>query len=375
VTTSQDAFGRKKPNRVRASLKRIECEVRRVTRPLRDHIVNACYAHGDDRFLVLRHPAVLPSYYRKFLRWTGKNHPELRRRFELRLITQSIKDWSQYSLVIPWLPDTFMYRNQVARWQAADLVAQARNRGLPVINPPERLLATSKHDSAQRLIAAGVNAAKTIRITEPAGFRMENCGLNLPILIREDLAHGGWSPVFKINNQDELNRVPINQMELPIAVEFVDTRSKHDGLVRKYRYMAMGDIGISHTLQISDHWEVRSGVRKLTPATIAEELDYCDRPDSNHEIFQSARRALGLDFLAFDYSYDQRGRLIVWEINVLPGLGLPDGSNRAHLIRPLERAMAATLKLYLERAGQVVPQALESRIEIPVDHKRNSAAA
>ena len=220
-----------------------------------------------------------------------------------------------------------------------------------------------------------MNAAKSVRITDPSRFRVENCGLKLPILIREDLAHGGWSPVFKIKNQDELNRVPINQMELPIAVEFIDTRSKHDGLVRKYRYMAMGDIGVSHTLQISEHWEVRSGVRKLTPNTIAEELDYCNRHDPNHEIFQSARRVLGLDFLAFDYGYDHRGRLIVWEINVLPGLGLPGRPNRKHLIPPLERAMTATLKLYLERAGQVVPPALESRANIPIDNKRNSAAA
>lgn len=375
MTASQDAYGRKKTNSILASLKSMECEVRRVTRPFRDQFTNLRYTRGEDRFLVLRHPSALPSYYRKFLAWTGKNHPDIRRRFELRLITESIKDWSQYSLVIPWLPDTFMYRNTVAQRQAANLVAQARDRKIPVINPPEQLLATSKHDSAQRLIAAGVNTARTMRITEPAKFRVDNCGLNLPILIREDLAHGGWSPVFKIHDQDELDRVPIAQMERPIAVEFVDTRSMQDGLVRKYRYMAMGELGISHTLQISEHWEVRSGVRKLTPETIAEELDYCERPDPNHAIFQSARRSLGLDFVAFDYSYDQLGNVIVWEINVLPGLGLPHQSNRAHLIRPLQRAMAATLKLYLQRAGQESTQALESQLRTSLEPKQNSAAA
>ena len=323
MNNSQSALGREKPIGIGASLKEIERRIRHATRPLRDYISNARYSRGDNRFLVLRHPAALPSYYGKFLEWTHCNHPELRRRFELRLITESIGDWSRYSLVIPWLPETFLYRNSVARSQAAQLVAQARENGLPVINPPEKLLAISKHDASQQLIAAGVNAAKTVRITDPAQFQLKNCGLNLPILIREDLAHGGWSPVFKVNSQDELNQVPIDQMEMPIAVEFIDTRSKTDGLFRKYRYMAMGDIGISHTLQISEHWEVRSGVRKLTPSTIAEELDYCDHRDPNHKIYQAARRALGLDFLGFDYSYDHHGQVVVWEINVLPGLGLP----------------------------------------------------
>ena len=375
MNTSQSALGRKKRSRFSDSLKEIERRIRQAARPLRDHISNIRYSRGDDRFLVLRHPAALPSYYEKFLEWTHSNHPELRRRFELRLITESIGDWSRYSLVIPWLPETFLYRNSVARSQAAQLVAGARENGLPVINPPEKLLAISKHDASQQLIAAGVNAAKTVRITDPAEFHLKTCGLNLPILIREDLAHGGWSPVFKVHSQDELNQVPIDQMEMPIAVEFIDTRSKADGLFRKYRYMAMGDIGISHTLQISEHWEVRSGVRKLTPSTVAEELDYCDHFDPNHKIFQAARRALGLDFLAFDYSYDHHGKMVVWEINVLPGLGLPDKSDRAHLIRPIERAMAATLKLYLERSGQTVPPELESQIEIPPDRRINPVAA
>jgi hypothetical protein len=71
---------------------------------------------------------------------------------------------------------------------------------------------------------------------------------------------------------------------------------------------------------------------------------------------------LGLDFLAFDYSYDRRGELVIWEINVLPGLGLPREPNREHLAVSIERAMAATVKMYLVRAGLRVPAKVDEFI-------------
>jgi hypothetical protein len=268
-----------------------------------------------------------------------------------------------------------MYRDGLARQQAADLVAQARTFDIPIINPPEQLTGTSKHDCAQRLRAAGINAPESIRIVEPISFRETTAGMQMPFLIREDLAHGGWSPVYKIETHKDLQNVPLEQMESPIAVRFIDTRSSDDGLVRKYRYMAMGDIGIAHTLQISDHWEVRSGARKMTAGTIAEERNYCSRPDPNHALFQAARRILKLDFLAFDYSYSPQGEVIVWEINVLPGLGLPTEPNRDHLIAPLERAMSATHKLLLQRAKMDIPEKLEERIRLPSTFQASTSKA
>ena len=163
------------------------------------------------------------------------------------------------------------------------------------------------------------------------------------------------SPVFMIQTREDLNAVPLEQFERPIAVEFVDVRSANDGLVRKYRYMQIGNTGVSHSLQISKHWEVRSGARLLNDRTIAEEVEYAAQPDPNQEILRKASRLLGLDFLAFDYSYDVNGRLIVWEVNVLPGLGLPKGPQREHLKIPVERAMASTVRMYLRRAGCEIP--------------------
>ena len=48
-------------------------------------------------------------------------------------------------------------------------------------------------------------------------------------------------------------------------------------------------------------------------------------------------------------AWTRKARLVIWEVNVLPGLGIPSEPNREHLTQPIERAMAATLKLYLDR--------------------------
>jgi hypothetical protein len=126
----------------------------------------------------------------------------------------------------------------------------------------------------------------------------------------------------------------------------------------------MGDTGIAHTLQISRHWEVRADVRVIDDATRSEEIAYADAPDPHHDLLQHVRRGLDLDFVAFDYSLDPKGQVIIWEINVLPGLGIPSKPNRGHLVPPVERAMAATVKMLLQRAQMVVPTQVEDLLQI-----------
>ncbi len=353
--------------------KPLESALRSVTVPARDCLRNRLYVRSDRKIAVVRHRRGLPSYYKSFLSWVAQHLPEVRARIELRLLPCKIRDWSQYSLIVPWLPDTLLYRSSRVRQQALALTASADSFGVPVINRPERLLSTSKHDCARQISSLGVRTPWTRRIDDMNRFRDDLQGLQPPFLVREDLAHGGWSPVFKVHRAEQVRDIPLEKFAHPIAVEFIDVRDPQDGLVRKYRYMATGDTGVAHTLQISGDWEVRSGVRVLDERTIQEEIVYADTPDPHHEVLQHVRRGLGLDFLAFDYSVDQDGQLVIWEVNVLPGLGIPSGPHRKHLIPPIERAMAATLKLYLERAGLDVPSRLNEFLLVEPRVAQNNA--
>lgn len=344
--------------------KPLESVFRNLTMSTRDYHHNRRHVRADQKIAVVRHRQGLASYYKLFLSWTAENLPEVRSRMELRLLPCDIRDWSQYALVVPWIPDTLLYRSAQVRQQALALTASADAHGVPVINRPERLLSTSKHDCARQIASLGVRTPRVDRIVDIEGFQRDLNGLKPPLLVREDLAHGGWSPVFLVRQPDEARDIPLEKFANPIAAEFIDVRDPRDGLVRKYRYMAMGDTGIAHTLQISLDWEVRAGVRLLNEQTKREEIAYADVPDPYHEVLQRVRCGLGLDFLAFDYSLDQQSQLVVWEINVLPGLGIPSEPNREHLIPPIERAMAATLKLYLVRAGLDVPQRVEELLTV-----------
>jgi hypothetical protein len=77
-------------------------------------------------------------------------------------------------------------------------------------------------------------------------------------------------------------------------------------------------------LVISNNWVVHVSDRIFNDATRAEELRYLTlERDPHHDAFVRARIALGLDSVAFDYAYDQRGELVVFEVNPFPGLWAP----------------------------------------------------
>lgn len=332
--------------------------VYRVTRPARDAVANWRFTRAEPRVALIRDREGLASYYRPFLDWLADHVPELRSRMELHLLPCRQRDWSRYALVVSWLPETLLYRSPRVRRQAAELVAEADARGVPVINRPERLLGISKHDLAGRLGGLGVRTPRIWRILDRQAFRRDLGGLEPPLLVREELGHGGCRPAYLMHTPADARRIPLDDFELPLACEFIDVRSRADGLVRKYRYVATGATGVTRNLQISEQWEVRERARVVNDAVQEEELDFLDAPDPNHEVLQRVRRALGLDFLAFDYSYDQEGRVVVWEVNVLPGFGpAPVASTSAFPYARIaeQRMMAAMAKLYLERAGLAVP--------------------
>jgi hypothetical protein len=62
--------------------------------------------------------------------------------------------------------------------------------------------------------------------------------------------------------------------------------------------------------------------------------------------------------VAFDYSYTPTGELVVWEINVLPGVGVEHRAEREYINYAVRRGMAAFVELYLTKAGLEIPKAV-----------------
>jgi hypothetical protein len=111
-------------------------------------------------------------------------------------------------------------------------------------------------------------------------------------------------------------------------------------------------------MQATEGWITRGTIRAHTAATQAQETAYVSTPDPRHELFQRARRALGLDLVAFDYGFDQEGRFVVWEANPYPHFHLVRGK-LAYLAPAMDRTLAAVVHLYLKRAGIEIPQRLQ----------------
>lgn len=314
---------------------------------LADKKANRRYATAEKRFLIVRHSLKSPKFYDIILDWVTENLPQSRQYFELRLLPCPMVNWSQYGLHIPWLQDPVQQWSGRAYRQALKLSEQCDRHGIPIINRVDNLLNASKSNGARLIGSTGIRTPKTIAIDNPDEFHRTLGDMSPPFIIRDDWGH--QRDMHLITSPDQIAAIDFNRFTHPIAVEFIDTRDPVDGLYRKYRYVAAGDIGISLSMHVRKHWLVRGQENERSDSLLEEEILFTSQPDPNHERLQRARQALELDFVAFDYSYDEDGNLVVWEANPYPYLHLP--RKKLHRRTAYERVFAALVKLYCDKSG------------------------
>jgi hypothetical protein len=329
----------------------------------RDAVVNGRFARADERFLITRHPARTPRFYDVLLDWTQSRLPRVRSRFELRMLPLRARNPSRYVLHAPWLQDPVQQWSAAVYEQAKRLSAELDGQGIPTINPVDRLTNAAKSTGARLIGGAGIRTPRAVPIDDAERFRSTFLGLTLPLLVREDWGHSDeraieTGQVVLCDTPDAVRKLELERFTRPVAMEFIETRDPGDGLYRKYRYVAAGDTGVALHLHVKDHWFVKGANQLYSEEIREEDVAYLSGPDPNHEALQRARRALKLDFVAFDYSYDRGGRLVVWEANPYPYFHFI-GGRRVYRTPAIERAFAAILQLYHTRAGLPVPEEVE----------------
>ena len=271
-------------------------------------------------FLVIREPTLpnQPHFYDVILAWIAENFPEFSPLFRVESLPYHIAAEARFSLHIPWLQDPVEAWSMETYERATRLASECDARGVPVVNRVDRLINATKSAGARLMAECGIRAPRMARIENVEEFRETMLGVPLPLFVRDDWGHFG--DMLRADTPDEVRSLPVERFARPVAIELIDTRDPRDGYYRKYRYVAAGEVGVTHHLQLSKEWITRSSARVRGDNARYEELDYIGRPDPNHWTLQRARRALGLDFVAFDYSYGHDGRIIVWEGNPYPGL-------------------------------------------------------
>jgi hypothetical protein len=335
---------------------RVKAAALQLTYHRRDAQWNRHSTAATQRFLIVRHSAKQPYKYHDFLHWIEEEFPEIRSRIELRLLPCPVDDWSRYALCVPWLQDPVEDWSPSSYALAQQLAADCDRHGIPIINRVDSLSRAMKSVAALRIARTEVRTPRTIPIYDVKRFRETLCGLKLPLMVREDRGHGG--PLVLMERKSDLDRLPLNQFRHPVAVEFIDVRSR-DSYYRKYRYLVTGNRGVTCHLRVSTHWESRPEHRTSNAATRQEEFDYLNVPEPNRDAFHAVCRELGFDVAMIDYSYDRAGQLVVWEAKPYPDLSCPNNPEQAQTHPYVRRSFAALTRFYLERAGLAVPARLQ----------------
>jgi hypothetical protein len=309
-------------------------------------------------FLVVRRFQLRTHFYEVVLRWISDNFPAYRPLFRIHHLPCRVPRSRSIVLHIPWLQDPVQRWSEMRYRQANRLAAECDALGIPVVNRVDRLINASKSVGARLMTDVGIRTPRTVPITDVEEFRETYLGVGLPLFVRDDWRHG--SEMIRADTRDEVHRIPLERFSRPVAVELIDLPGRDDRLYRKYRYVAAGDIGVSHHLQMSRDWITRGDNRETSLVAREEELAYIAKPDPNHATLQRARDRLGLDFLAFDYSYDYSGQMVVWETNPYPYIRFSTKS-LTYRNEALHRTVAAMLALYLTSGRLPVADALRDR--------------
>jgi hypothetical protein len=328
---------------------RLKGRLMHVPFAVRDAARNRRWTGSQARFLILRFSGKDPYFHDYFLNWLQTELPAIRARFELRLLPCHVRDWTPYLVCAPWLQDPVSdWLPPGARKRLQTIERECDARGIAVINRVRNLDRAVKSHAAGIIAGMGVRTPRVTRISDAQMLQRDPRGLEFPLIIREDRKHA--APTCLVEKPSQLREVPWHSFRHPVAANFIDVRNPADGLYRKYRYLAAREFGVPRHLIVSQSWEVRAPQRLRTPATQREELAYLEHPDPNHAVLQEMRAAMQLDLVAFDYSYDAEGRLVVWEANPYPNLSYPKGADVAYTRPYVERSFAAVAAMYLSAA-------------------------
>lgn len=232
----------------------------------------------------------------------------------------------------------------------------------PVVNLPQRVLATRRCENAARLgtledvVAPRVALVKRDRLERGDLAAVEAAGIGWPLLLRSPGFHTGQH----FTRIDGPAGLPEALEELPgdelLAMEYLDARGV-DGKTRKYRAMIVDGALYPLHLAISTQWKVHYFTADMEeyPDHRAEEARFLEAmPDvlgpRAMTGLERIREALGLEYGGIDFALDAEGRVLVFEANATMVVLRPPADERwAYRHRPVERIHEAIRQMMRER--------------------------
>jgi len=237
----------------------------------------------------------------------------------------------------------------------------------PVINRPAEVWATGREANARRL--AKIPGVRTPRVASfPRDFFAEKSapetlaqkGFSFPLLLRAPGYHTGLHFV-RVESAAELAAAATGLPGESLTVlEFLDARGA-DGLIRKYRVMAIDGKFYPAHAAVSRDWKVHfftSGAPD-SPASRAEDLAFLqDMPQvlgaPVMETLGRIREVIKLDYWGLDFSLAPDGRVLLFEANATMNVNPPDADPKWDYRRAPVRRIAEAVWTMLQQRAQAL---------------------
>ena len=228
----------------------------------------------------------------------------------------------------------------------------------PVINAPARVRLTGRADNAATLgTLPGVVAPKVV-IAPREGVEQSARDFGYPLLLRSPGYHTGRH-FQRVEAPGDLAAavagLPGRELML---IEFLDARDRL-GAARKYRVMMIDGRLFPLHLAVSSDWKVHYFTADLVerPDHRAREAAFLDDMPAVLGAramagLEAIAARLGLDYAGVDFGLGPDGEVLLFEANATMVVNPPDPDPRWDYRRaPVERILAATRSMLLERAG------------------------
>lgn len=211
----------------------------------------------------------------------------------------------------------------------------------PVLNPPERVLASRRIENAERLgRLPNIRTAYTEvwskeRLSAPNVIdELARAGYAWPLLVRSPGFHTGQN--FEIVAEPielarTIARLPGDEL---LVMEFLDVRDA-DGYVRKYRAMCIDGRLYPLHVAISRDWKVHFATADMEShaehrAADAQFLNDLEGTlgSTAFDTLKQVAQALALDYGGIDFSVASDGRIVIFEANATMVVPQPDADPR-----------------------------------------------
>ena len=241
-----------------------------------------------------------------------------------------------------------------------------RRPDVPVINPPGRVLTTTRDGNYRRLASMdGIVFPRTVRLntasltkTKARAF-LEANGFTFPLIVRKPGTQTGRTTELAGNFTEFMSYCRKRTTKSVYVIQYFDEKMDAEHF-RKMRFFCIDGRLYPAVCHIDRTWNVHGGNRKTLMRKNLwmqdEEKRFLADPSTyigkgNYRILEGFHRVLGLDFFAIDFTRMEDGRLLIYETNAAVRHSLDHARNFPYLIPYLEDVSRAFEAMIVSRTG------------------------